>query len=165
MIKRRILAACVGLALVDSGLGVEAQAQSVQYTYDALGRLSSVTRSQGQAATYSYDAAGNRTLVQTTGTPSPPPTALAVSLSATSWTGTYGSQNGVQALVTGGTAPYTYRWERVSGSGVYAFFPNGRTTTWEYDGGTVKPGYWRCVVIDLAGNQAVSNNVYVSFTI
>ena len=74
--KRRIWVARVGWALAIAVLGVEAQAQSVQYTYDALGRLSAVTRSQGQTATYTYDAAGNRTVVQTTGTPSPPPTAL-----------------------------------------------------------------------------------------
>jgi hypothetical protein len=50
-----------------------AQAGSVGYAYDALGRLASVVYSSGTATTpstttitYSYDAAGNRTSVATT---------------------------------------------------------------------------------------------------
>src|SRR5581483_12491271 len=36
------------------------------YTYDALGRLSSVTYQNGGSVTYTYDAAGNRTQVTNT---------------------------------------------------------------------------------------------------
>ena len=46
-----------------------AQAGSVSYTYDILGRLSKVIYNDGKTATtiaYSYDAAGNRTSVATT---------------------------------------------------------------------------------------------------
>lgn len=41
-------------------------AETVTYTYDALGRLTSVTYSNGATVTYTYDAAGNRTAVVTT---------------------------------------------------------------------------------------------------
>ncbi len=47
-----------------------ANAQSLDYTYDALGRLKSVTYSNGSVVTYNYDAAGNRTsVVQSTASP------------------------------------------------------------------------------------------------
>lgn len=38
-----------------------AKAEITQYTYDALGRLKTVTYSNGATVTYDYDAAGNRT--------------------------------------------------------------------------------------------------------
>ena len=40
-----------------------ARAEMVQYTYDALGRIVTVTYSSGAVITYTYDAAGNRTQV------------------------------------------------------------------------------------------------------
>jgi len=42
-------------------VGFSAQAGTIAYTYDALGRLATVTYSDGTVITYSYDAAGNRT--------------------------------------------------------------------------------------------------------
>ena len=50
---------------------VLAQAQSVSYRYDNLGRVVQVTYSDGASVTYAYDKAGNRT--QQTSTPRPPP--------------------------------------------------------------------------------------------
>jgi YD repeat-containing protein len=47
-----------------------AQAGTVNYTYDALGRIASVVYSNGTSTTtvsYAYDAAGNRTSVTTSG--------------------------------------------------------------------------------------------------
>ncbi len=41
------------------------------YTYDALGRLTSVTRPDGATTVYTLDAAGNRTNVQETASPAP----------------------------------------------------------------------------------------------
>jgi YD repeat-containing protein len=57
-----LLAGLAGL-LIASG----AQADTVSYTYDALGRLKTVTYtgSVTRTITYTYDASGNRTAVTT----------------------------------------------------------------------------------------------------
>ncbi|MBT2336214.1 hypothetical protein J7E49_20150 [Variovorax paradoxus] len=58
--------ACVGVFMF---CGLAANAGSVGYTYDALGRLAAVIYNNGTSTTtitYSYDAAGNRTSVATT---------------------------------------------------------------------------------------------------
>ncbi|MBC8037212.1 MAG: RHS repeat protein [Rhizobiales bacterium] len=46
-----------------------ASANADTYTYDALGRLKSVTYSDGSTITYAYDPAGNRTTLTQTATP------------------------------------------------------------------------------------------------
>lgn len=58
----KILGLVVALALAgvifkDAALAAES------YTYDAYGRLTSVTYSDGSSVTYTYDAAGNRLTV------------------------------------------------------------------------------------------------------
>jgi YD repeat-containing protein len=53
----RALMVCLLVAVATPALG------ATMYTYDALGRLSSVTYSNGKTITYTYDAAGNRTQV------------------------------------------------------------------------------------------------------
>lgn len=63
--RRRIAALGVGAALLGSPWGVSA-AGRVDYTYDALGRLTQVSYANPDGTTtvtYSYDAAGNRTSV------------------------------------------------------------------------------------------------------
>ncbi|VTU40526.1 YD repeat (two copies) [Variovorax sp. PBS-H4] len=65
-LSRTVFAACLCAAAL---AGVPAQAGSVSYTYDALGRLASTVYSDGTSTTtitYSYDAAGNRTSVAAT---------------------------------------------------------------------------------------------------
>ncbi|MBK8198176.1 MAG: RHS repeat protein [Acidobacteria bacterium] len=52
-------------------------ADTVSYTYDALGRVSTVTYSNGASITYAYDAAGNRTALGQT-----PPNSVQVTLGA-----------------------------------------------------------------------------------
>lgn len=53
------------------GLASPAQASSITYTYDALGRVITSTGPNGATVQYSYDLAGNRTAVNTSGTTSP----------------------------------------------------------------------------------------------
>lgn len=52
-------------------------AETITYTYDALGRLKKVERAgtvnNGVATTYVHDKADNRTSKSTTGSPNPPP--------------------------------------------------------------------------------------------
>lgn len=62
---RRGIALCL-LMLTWTGI---AWAGSATYTYDALGRLSSVTYGSGVTITYVYDAAGNRTSYVVSGAP------------------------------------------------------------------------------------------------
>ena len=57
------------LGLIIAGVSGPAQAASVTYTYDVLGRLATATYSTGAVITYVYDAAGNRTSSVTTGAP------------------------------------------------------------------------------------------------
>ena len=56
--------AVVALIACAAWCSMVATADTVTYTYDALGRLSVVTYPQELATTYTYDAAGNRTQVQ-----------------------------------------------------------------------------------------------------
>jgi len=52
----------IGVAAVWAG---QASAQSVSYSYDAMGRLTGASYNNGSTITYAYDAAGNRTSVVT----------------------------------------------------------------------------------------------------
>lgn len=70
-ISREVLRACACAALSTAMLVsvVDANAGSVAYTYDALGRVATVVYTNAGTTTtitYSYDAAGNRTSVVTT---------------------------------------------------------------------------------------------------
>ena len=60
-------------------LALPALAQNtVDYTFDELGRLKTVTYSNGVSVVYEYDAAGNRTQKTVTGSTNAPPPAEAV---------------------------------------------------------------------------------------
>jgi len=60
--RRQLLLHSVSTLLVGS-FGTSASAQSLQYTYDELGRVKTATYPNGMVVTYAYDASGNRTQV------------------------------------------------------------------------------------------------------
>ena len=65
------------LLVLGFAAGSSARADGFTYTYDALGRLQSVTYQSGTQVVYTYDPAGNRTQVTNTpgsGSTTTPPT-------------------------------------------------------------------------------------------
>lgn len=120
---RCVTAAWIAIAVLNNAT---AQAQSVTYSYDALGRIADATYSNGAVIAYSYDAAGNRTqVVATSGAPNTPPVAINDVVStafgtpatfdprtndsdpqggALTITATGTPSSGVAAIVSGGTA-------------------------------------------------------------
>jgi YD repeat-containing protein len=73
-------------------------AETITYQYDALGRLTTTSRSGGAQTVYSLDPAGNRTQVQSTGVPtppSPPPWITVPATSTGSYTVSWGASTGV----------------------------------------------------------------------
>jgi YD repeat-containing protein len=78
-IVRRAEQGCLLTAACALGLaaGAASASETVTYGYDALGRLTSVTRAGGPSAAYpiitSYDPAGNRTNYTVANAPAPPP--------------------------------------------------------------------------------------------
>lgn len=97
-----LFSVCVGAGL---GFALPAKSESVTYTYDDLGRVSTVTYGNGQVVTYVYDAAGNRTTLNQT-----QPSALIGALSANpaliapggSTMLTWSSQNATGASISNG---------------------------------------------------------------
>ena len=79
-----ILVLCGALPLL-------APASTTTYTYDALGRLKTITSTNGSSINYSYDAAGNRTSVVTVAGPPG-----AVQLSSSTYSG--GEASGQQSI-------------------------------------------------------------------
>lgn len=75
--RRRALLSFLLAGATPAAFRSHAHAEIVQYTYDELGRLKTVTYSNGATSTYSYDAAGNRLHWSQT-----PPHSVQASLSA-----------------------------------------------------------------------------------
>jgi YD repeat-containing protein len=92
--NKRVFVACLLLPLL-GGFFPAASADIVNYEYDALGRLTKVTRSDGSVITYTLDPAGNRTEVAS-GTPPGIPSSITVpsSSSTGSYTISWGTSTG-----------------------------------------------------------------------
>ncbi len=139
-------------------------AETTTYTYDAHGRLTGVVRGVN-SVTYGYDAAGNLA------SPNPP---FQATPSATSW---MWHKIGVQppritpptivVTASGGTAPYSYLWQRVSGDTVATVTSaTSHTTAWSRATTTIGVNHtsqWRCRVTDAASVVTYTSNVGVSF--
>ena len=143
----------------------KAFADTIQYTYDALGRVTSVTYPTGWKIIYTYDLADNRTQVYQG---IPPLTATASPLL---WeVPSPGAEPpGCLTTVTGGVAPYAYLWQYVSGNaGIAATSPTASSTTWSYSGtpiGPPKAANWRCRVTDSASTVVYTANVLVRIAV
>ncbi len=77
MNQRQIMLTASALALTAGIAGAASAAETVDYTYDAQGRLVKVERSgtvnNNVDTEYTFDHADNRTKEKTTGSPNPPP--------------------------------------------------------------------------------------------
>ena len=73
----------------------------------------------------------------------------------------------VVVTATGGVAPYTYSWERVSGGNISATNPTGASTSFstfiQPGKTTLRTAVFRCRVTDAAGIMAYTPNVTVTF--
>jgi len=78
------------------------------------------------------------------------------------------SPSTITAVASGGTAPYTFAWTQVSGTGsITATAPSNATTQWSDS--SIRPGgtdtaYWICTVTDANHNTAQSGQVTLTFT-
>src|SRR5260370_34791125 len=71
MMRKRTLTGVIFLFILGFVSSLWAQSNTVQYVYDALGRLMTVVDPSGNVATYNYDAVGNLlSITRTTASPS-----------------------------------------------------------------------------------------------
>lgn len=169
-VSRRLSVAgvAVAVAVLMAMTPGRAMAQSVAYTYDPLGRVSTATYPNGVTVAYTYDPAGNRAQVTRNTAPPPPPPSmpLTVAASPTSWTLTPTSTPPpVVCTAYGGTAPYSYYWQFVSGDNVTEVVdPSSSAGVWfrPVATTTARLSTWRCRVTDAASTTVNSPNVAVS---
>lgn len=173
MTSRRAVLGGLSAALSSCLIPLTADADTVVYAYDALGRVVTATYGNGTVITYNYDPAGNRTQV-VQGDPAPS-TPLTASLSVTSWAWTWAEPEppavppAVTVAVAGGIAPYAYAWERVSGDSLsQANSPSSGSTSFsrdldDYPTGPPRASIWRCKVTDSTSTIAYAGNVQVTF--
>lgn len=62
----KVVAACAVAILTFGAGGALAQGRTYIYTYDSLGRVTTISRPDGSTTTYTYDASGNRTQTNST---------------------------------------------------------------------------------------------------
>jgi len=132
--KANAIGAASALALF---CAISADAQSIQYTYDALGRVTSVVYADGSSVAYQYDSAGNRTAV--TRTPDAPSVSNKTLTVAYNTAGTVnltpgGLYNSVSKVanppngtvsISGTTATYTPKATFYGGTDTFQYYATG----------------------------------------
>jgi chitodextrinase len=130
-----------------------ASAADTTYTYDALGRLTSVTNSaKGSVVTYAYDAAGNRT--QTTSKSESTPPSVPAGLSATAVSQSQINLSWSASTDTGGSGVAGYRIYRGSSQ-------VGTSATTSYSDPSLAPwtSYtYRVAAYDVSGNVSAQSS-------
>jgi len=95
-----------------------------------------------------------------------PPLTLSLSTQVVSGFASSGTvyTNAVTVTPSGGQAPYSYAWSRVSGAGTVANAAAATTNFTDTPGwGNTTEGYFICTVTDALGNVAVSEQVQATF--
>ena len=87
LVRRVFLSQLVIAGIVSELLGAKAFGETVQYSYDAHGRLVRASYSNGVVIDYNYDNAGNRTQVVRTTSVSPPPSSFDQTIAITGSSG------------------------------------------------------------------------------
>lgn len=103
------------------------------------------------------------------GTPSPTASAAPSSVAGSTVTsGATATSNAATATPSGGTAPYDYAWEFVSGDAtIVANTPLVASTTFRATVGSANPdrvAAWRCKVTDALGRIAYTNTVAIDLS-
>jgi len=147
--------------LVTLGAPAAFASSTTTYTYDALGRLRSVTQSGSQtgAQTYDYDAAGNRT--QTTSRSESIPPSTPAGLSATPVSQTQINLSWSASTDTGGSGVVGYRIYR-GGSQI------GTSATTSYADASLTAGTmysYRVAAYDSAGNISAQSGAVSATTL
>lgn len=135
-------------------------ADTVNYEYDALGRLTKVEHADGRAVTYTLDPAGNRTQITTVAPPGTPPS---ITVPASSTTGAYSISWGT---ASGSVTAYKL-YEATNSSfnnqaQVYSGALTSRTISGKGDGTTYYYRVRACYVSACSGYRAGSNGVSVT---
>jgi uncharacterized protein (TIGR03437 family) len=121
------------LLFAAGGIPRRLAAQSVNYTYDQAGRLSSVVYSSGTTATYAYDASGNllRKIVAATGTgPVPVPSKNGV-VNVASEQGTTVAPGEMVAIYGTGIGPATLTLFQITAASFFDTIAGNTTVTFD----------------------------------
>jgi len=154
---KRFLAPCVVIAALLASAA--APAATATYEYDALGRLSRVSRDDGKVESYQLDAAGNRTKVVSGTLPGVPPS---ISVPSSSTTGAYTISWGT---ASGTVTAYELYEATNSGFSGQSKVYSGTALSTALSGRTNGTYYYRvraCFDSDCGGYRAGANGVTVT---
>jgi YD repeat-containing protein len=147
-VKRRSACSALFVTMVCTlFLVAPALAGSITYTYDDAGRLLTADYGNDSTIEYTYDNAGN--LLARTIAPANPANIVTANFTAANTC--FCTNVTFSANITGGTPPYTYRWDFDNDS-IYELEGDLPTPTWHYD----SPGTY-AARLNVTDNNGSSN--------